>query len=73
MAYEYVVYYFTIQPKIPWSEILLSQLQCLPFESFEKPPLPIDVQEYKLYKQNMTDFVSARNQRIVNDYNNVEL
>ena len=45
----------------------------IPFESFEKPPLPIDVQEYKLYKKNMTDFVSARNQRIVNDYNNVEL
>ena len=45
----------------------------IPFESFEKPPLPRDVKEYKLYKKNMTDFVSARNQRIVNDYNNVEL
>ena len=45
----------------------------IPFESFEKSPLPRDVQEYKLYKKNMTNFISARNQRIVNDYNNVEL
>ena len=45
----------------------------IPFESFEKRPLPRDVQEYKLYKKNMIDFVSARNQRIVNDYNNMEL
>lgn len=45
----------------------------IPFESFKKNPLPSDVHEYKLYKKNMTNFISARNQRIVNDYNNVEL
>ena len=28
-------YYFTISPKSPWDEILLAQLQDLPFESFE--------------------------------------
>lgn len=37
----------------------------IPFNSFEKPPLPSDVDEYRLYKTNMTDFVSARNQRIL--------
>ena len=35
MAFTYVVYYFTIEPNIPWSEILIAQLQSLPFESFE--------------------------------------
>jgi hypothetical protein len=28
--------------------------------------LPKDVDEYILYKQNMTNFVTARNQRILN-------
>ena len=37
----------------------------IPFNSFEKPPLPSDVDEYRLYKTNMTDFVSARNQRFL--------
>ena len=35
MAFTYVVYYFNIEPYIPWSEILIAQLQSLPFESFE--------------------------------------
>jgi len=35
MAFKYVVYYFTVEPNIPWSEILFAQLQSLPFESFE--------------------------------------
>ena len=29
-------------------------------------PLPKDVDEYMLYKKNMTDFVTTRNQRILN-------
>ena len=37
----------------------------IPFKSFENPPLPKDVDEYMLYKKNMTDFVTARNQRIL--------
>ena len=37
----------------------------IPFESFENSPLPGDVDEYKLYKKNMTDFISARNQRML--------
>lgn len=39
---------------------------CLPFNSFNNPPLPNNVDEYRLYKKNMVDFVIARNQRILN-------
>ena len=38
----------------------------LPFNSFEHPPLPNNVYEYETYKKNMTDFVLARNQRLLN-------
>tara|TARA_B100000029_G_C17184088_1_gene818087 strand:- start:34 stop:735 length:702 start_codon:yes stop_codon:yes gene_type:complete len=38
----------------------------IPFNSFENSPLPKDVDEYMLYKENMTDFITARNQRILN-------
>tara|TARA_B100001996_G_scaffold347352_1_gene304828 strand:+ start:84 stop:755 length:672 start_codon:yes stop_codon:yes gene_type:complete len=44
----------------------LSIKYLIPFESFENSPLPKDVDEYMLYKKNMIDFVTARNQRIVN-------
>ena len=43
----------------------LSIKYLIPFESFENSPLPSDVDEYRLYKTNMTDFVLARNQRIL--------
>ena len=39
---------------------------CIPFVSFDNPALPVDVQQYRLYKKNMTEFVSARNKRILN-------
>jgi len=39
---------------------------CLPFESFNNPPLPRDVHEYRLYIDKMTDFILARNKRILN-------
>ena len=45
----------------------------IPFDNFCSNPFPKDIQEYKLYKKNMIDFVSARNQRIANAYNNMEL
>ncbi len=35
MSEVYVGYYFTITPNSPWVEILLAQLQELPFESFQ--------------------------------------
>jgi hypothetical protein len=37
----------------------------LPFDDFNDSPLPHNVEEYQEYKQNMIDFVSARNQRIL--------
>ena len=37
----------------------------IPFESFENSPLPDDVDEYRLYKKNMSNFVTARNQRML--------
>ena len=43
----------------------LSIKYLIPFESFENSPLPKDVDEYMLYKKNMIDFVTARNQRIL--------
>ena len=37
----------------------------LPFVGFDNPALPDNIQDYRLYKENVTDFVSARNQRIL--------
>ncbi len=42
---------------------------CLSFVGFENPALPDNVQDYRVYKKNMTDFVLARNQRILNFIN----
>jgi len=36
MAQAYLEYRFTLKPKTPWEDILLAQLQELPFESFFK-------------------------------------
>ena len=36
----------------------------LPFNGFDYPPLPNNVEAYKSYKKNMMDFVRARNHRI---------
>ncbi len=36
----------------------------VPFESFENYPLPNDIEEYKQYKYNLSDFVSSRSQRM---------
>ena len=36
----------------------------LPFDSFDHPPLPNNVEEYQSYKKHLMDFVRARNQRI---------
>lgn len=37
----------------------------LPFVRFNNQPLPNSVDEYQLYKKNMTNFLIARNQRIL--------
>ena len=39
---------------------------CLPFISFKHSPLPVSIDEYRLYKKNMTNFLTARNQRMLN-------
>ncbi len=36
----------------------------LPFDSFEDYPLPNDIEEYKQYKYNLSNFVSSRSQRM---------
>ena len=36
----------------------------LPLSAFGQPPLPSNVEEYLIYKDNMMNFVAARNQRI---------
>ena len=36
----------------------------VPFESFENYPLPNDIEEYKQYKYNLSNFVSLRSQRM---------
>lgn len=56
--------FFLLQDLV--TEDYLSIKYLIPFKSFENSPLPKDVDEYILYKKNMTNFVNARNQRIVN-------
>lgn len=34
MAQAYIEYCFSINPKTPWEDILLAELQILPFEGF---------------------------------------
>ena len=36
----------------------------IPFETFENYPLPNDIEEYKQYKYNLSNFVLARSQRM---------
>ena len=55
--------FFLLQDLV--SEDYLSINYLMSFDSFDNSPLPKDVDEYILYKQNMTNFVTARNQRIV--------
>lgn len=38
----------------------------IPFESFENYPLPNDIEEYKQYKYNLSNFILARSQRMEN-------
>ena len=37
-----------------------------PFNGFDNFPLPNNIEEYQAYKTNVIDFVTARNQRILN-------
>ena len=42
MTCAYIGYYFKLSPMIPWSDILLAQLQNLPFESFQMTDVGFD-------------------------------
>lgn len=63
-SFEGYVNFFLLQDLV--TEDYLSIKYLLPFKSFENSPLPEDIDEYIVYKRNMTDFVTARNQRIIN-------
>ncbi len=39
---------------------------CLPFDNFERSPLPQNVEEYKSYKTETIDKIIKRNNRIIN-------
>ena len=55
--------FFLLQDLV--TEDYLSIKFYLPFDSFDNRPLPSNVHEYLSYKNNMTDFVLARNHRIL--------
>jgi len=55
--------FFLLQDLV--TEDYLSIKFCLPFDSFHNPTLPSNVHEYLSYKNNMTNFVLARNHRIL--------
>ena len=38
----------------------------LPFDNFKSSPIPKDIIEYKLYRNNMIEFINKRSQRIKN-------
>ena len=42
MTNAYIVYYFKISPMTPWRDILLAQLQSLPFQSFQMTDIGFD-------------------------------
>ena len=38
----------------------------LPFNNFQDSPVPTDIEEYKFYRKNMTQFIHNRGKRIKN-------
>ena len=40
----------------------------IPFNGFENSPLPSNIEEYLIYKENVEDFIKKRNDRITNEY-----
>ena len=57
MTQTYIGYYFKISPKSPWDEILLAQLQDLPFESFEMSETGLNA--YVAEKDHFESFLSS--------------
>ena len=40
----------------------------IPFNGFENSPLPSNIEEYLIYKENVEDFIKKRNDKITNEY-----
>jgi hypothetical protein len=59
--------FFLLQDLVKETDLSIKFL--LPFDGFENPALPRDVEEYKEYKNNLIDFVRARGQRMLNSAN----
>ena len=54
--------FFLLQDLV--QENYLSIKYYLPFKDFDEPPLPKNLHEYQLYKNNTIVFINERNQRI---------
>ena len=65
-SFEGYVDFFLLQDLVTSDYSSIKYL--IPFESFENYPLPNDIEEYKQYKYNLSNFVSARSQRM-EDFN----
>ena len=65
-SFKGYVDFFLLQDLVTSDYLSIKYL--IPFESFENYPLPNDIEEYKQYKYNLSNFVSARSQRM-EDFN----
>ena len=65
-SFKGYVDFFLLQDLVTSDYLSIKYL--IPFESFENYPLPNDIEEYKQYKYNLSNFVLVRNQRIENLY-----
>ena len=61
-SFEGYVDFFLLQDLVTSDYSSIKYL--IPFESFENYPLPNDIEEYKQYKYNLSNFVSSRSQRM---------
>ena len=61
-SFEGYVDFFLLQDLV--TSDYLSIKYFVPFESFENYPLPNDIEEYKQYKYNLSNFVSSRSLRM---------
>ena len=61
-SFKVYVDFFLLQDLV--TSDYLSIKYFVPFESFENYPLPNDIEEYKQYKYNLSNFVSSRSLRM---------
>ena len=70
MPNNYIAYHFSIVPKEPWEDILLAQLQGLPFESFEssKSALHAFIPEHLHFKDFLKEIPLFDNSKVTIEY-----